>query len=141
VKLHHLDQWNTRRRALASLYDSALRDAPGIHLPVTAPEREHVYHQYVIRCAERDALKAHLEGRGIAAGLHYPHPLHLQPAFAHLGYRAGEFPNAEAAAREGLSLPLYPELSDTAAAEVGDAVRAWATHAPQARAASPNSPE
>jgi dTDP-4-amino-4,6-dideoxygalactose transaminase len=140
VKLRYLDQWNTRRRALAGLYDNALRDAPGIHLPVTAPEREHVYHQYVIRCHERDALKAHLEGCGIAAGLHYPRPLHLQPAFAHLGHRAGEFPNAEAVARDGLSLPLYPELSDTAAAEVGNVVRAWATHAPRARAATPSSP-
>jgi dTDP-4-amino-4,6-dideoxygalactose transaminase len=111
-----------------------------MHVPVTAPEREHVYHQYVIRCPERDALKAHLEARGIAAGVHYPHPLHLQLAFAHLGYRAGEFPHAEAAAREGLSLPLYPEMSDSAAAEVGDAVRTWATRAARARAATPSSP-
>jgi dTDP-4-amino-4,6-dideoxygalactose transaminase len=139
VKLRHLEQWNTRRRALAALYDGALRAAPGIHLPVTAAEREHVYHQYVIRCPERDALKAHLEASGIAAGLHYPHPLHLQPAFAPFGYRAGDFPNAEAAARDGLSLPLYPEMSDTAVAEVADAVCAWATRAARARAATPSS--
>lgn len=135
VKLRRLDQWNARRRALAHLYDSGLRDVPGIRLPITAAEREHVYHLYVIRCAERDALKAHLEACGIAAGLHYPRPLHLQPAFAHLGYRAGEFPHAEAAAREVLALPLYPEMSDSATAEVADAVRAWATAPRQAVAA------
>jgi len=136
VKLRRLEQWNARRRALAGLYDRALRDAPGIRLPVTAPEREHVYHLYVIRCHERDALKTHLEACGIAAGLHYPRPLHLQPAFAHLGYRAGDFPAAEAAAREVLALPLYPEMSDAAAAEVSDAVLAWSRHAPGARAAT-----
>jgi dTDP-4-amino-4,6-dideoxygalactose transaminase len=130
VKLRRLEQWNARRRALARLYDSALRDVPGMRLPDSAPEREHVYHLYVIRCRERDALRAHLEACGIAAGLHYPRALHLQPAFAHLGYRAGDFPEAEAAAREVLALPLYPELNDAAAAEVGDAVHAWATRVP-----------
>jgi dTDP-4-amino-4,6-dideoxygalactose transaminase len=126
VKLRHLEQWNARRRALAQMYDSALRDVPGISPPVTASGREHVYHLYVIRSGERDSLKRHLEACGIAAGLHYPLPLHLQPAFAHLGHRAGDFPVAEAAAREVLALPLYPELSDAAVAEVCDVIHAWA---------------
>jgi len=132
VKLRHLDEWNARRRALAQRYDSTLAGVPGIIVPVTAAAREHVYHLYVIRCRERDALKAHLESRGIATGVHYPIPLHLQPAFAHLGYRSGDFPVAETAAHEVLALPMYPEMSDAAATHVGDAVRAWATRAPAA---------
>jgi dTDP-4-amino-4,6-dideoxygalactose transaminase len=126
VKLRHLAQWNARRRAIARLYDDALGGLAGIRVPHTAPWCEPVYHLYVIRCAQRDALKAHLEAAGIAAGTHYPIPLHLLPAFAGLGYRPGDFPAAEAAAREVLALPMYPELSDAAVAQVCAAVRAWA---------------
>jgi len=130
VKLQHLDEWNARRRALARRYDSLLAGVPGVTVPVTAAEREHVYHLYVIRCHYRDALKAHLDSCGVATGVHYPIALHLQPAFVHLGHQAGEFPVAEAVAREVLALPLYPEMSDVAAMYISDAVRAWATVAP-----------
>jgi dTDP-4-amino-4,6-dideoxygalactose transaminase len=130
IKLRHLDDWNARRRAIATQYASQLRDVPGITPPVTASGREHVYHLYVIRCGDRDALRAHLSARGIATGIHYPVPLHLQPAFAQLGYRAGDFPVAEAATREVLALPIYPEMSDPAVADVCDAIRDWATQAP-----------
>ncbi len=126
LKLRHLDEWNTRRRQLAQLYDGRLRDVSGILLPVTAPGREHVYHQYVVRCGARDDLKAHLDACGIATGVHYPAPIHCQPAFADLGHRLGDFPAAESAAREVLALPMYPELSDQAVAQVCEAVRSWA---------------
>jgi dTDP-4-amino-4,6-dideoxygalactose transaminase len=132
VKLRHLDRWNARRQALAALYRRGLSGVPGIALPVAAPDREHVYHLFVIRCRQRDALKAYLETQGIVTGVHYPIPVHLQPAFADLGHGPGDFPAAEAAAREVLALPLYPELSDAAVAQVCNAVRAWAG-VPEAR--------
>jgi dTDP-4-amino-4,6-dideoxygalactose transaminase len=129
VKLRRLDQWNLRRRAVAARYRAELSDLPGIALPVVGAGREHVYHLFVVRCAERDTLQAHLAVAGITASVHYPVPLHLQPAFASLGYRTGDFPAAEAAAREVLALPIYPELSDEAVAAVCAAVRAWAESA------------
>jgi dTDP-3-amino-3,4,6-trideoxy-alpha-D-glucose transaminase len=125
VKLPHLDEWNARRQAIAATYRERLHDVPGITLPATALDRDHVYHLYVVCCAQRDALRAHLAEEGIATAIHYPRPLHLQEAFAGLGYRAGDFPVAERLAREVLALPLYPELNDTAVAAVCDAVRAW----------------
>jgi dTDP-4-amino-4,6-dideoxygalactose transaminase len=126
VKLSHLESWNARRQALATRYRRALADVPSIALPEVAADREHVYHLFVVRCRERDALQRYLNGCGIAAGVHYPAPIHSQPAFAFLGYRAGDFPAAETAAREVLALPLYPELADETVAAVCEAVRAWA---------------
>ena len=126
VKLRHLESWNARRQALAAQYCRALADVSSIALPAAAPDREHVYHLFVVRCRERDALYHYLIERGIAAGVHYPAPIHLQPAFAFLGHRAGDFPAAEAAAREVLALPLYPELTDEKVAAVCEAVRTWA---------------
>lgn len=125
VKLPYLDQWNARRQDLAAAYRRGLTGLAGLTLLETAADREHVYHLFVLRCRERDALRAHLTACGIATGIHYPAPLHLQPAFASLGYHAGDFPAAESAAREVLALPLYPELSDAAVAWVCDTVRAW----------------
>ena len=125
VKLRHLTAWNTRRRTLAAAYHRGLHDVAGISIAEPAPSCEHVYHLFVVRCRERDSLKAALEARGIAATVHYPLPVHLQPAFRHLGHAAGDFPVAEAAAREVLALPMYPELSEAAVAAVCDAVRAW----------------
>jgi dTDP-4-amino-4,6-dideoxygalactose transaminase len=127
VKLRHLDAWNARRQALAALYRQQLSGLPGLVLPATSPEREHVYHLFVVRCGARDALQAHLQTCGIAASVHYPRPVHLQPAFAELGYRAGDFPVAEAAAHEVLALPLYPELSDEQVTRICDAVRTFTT--------------
>lgn len=126
VKLRHVDAWNVRRQALAALYRQALADVPGIVLPEAAAGREHVYHLFVVRCRDRDALYRDLTAAGIAAGVHYATPLHLQRAFAFLQHRAGDFPAAESAAREVLALPLYPELRDEAVTAVCDTVRAWA---------------
>jgi dTDP-4-amino-4,6-dideoxygalactose transaminase len=131
IKLRHLDRWNTRRQALAAVYRSALSDVPGITLPVAAADRTHVYHLFVVRCRERDRLRAHLEAAGISTGVHYPLPLHRQAAFADLGHRSGDFPVAEAAAREVLALPLYPELSEETVAGVCDVIRTWAGAAAQ----------
>ncbi|MFI5395125.1 MAG: DegT/DnrJ/EryC1/StrS family aminotransferase [Candidatus Binatia bacterium] len=125
VKLPHLDRWNARRQALAAAYRRGLADLPGLSLPGTASDREHVYHLFVVRCRERGALQEHLDRCGIATGVHYPLPIHLQPAFASLGYRAGDFPASEAAAREVLALPMYPELTEEAVMWVCDMVRTW----------------
>lgn len=111
VQLPHLTAWNQRRRAIAHRYHDLLRDTP-LRLPHEAPWAQSVYHLYVVRHPARDRLKAHLEACGVGSALHYPHPLHLQKCFAHLGYEAGAFPVAERAARECLSLPIFPELTD-----------------------------
>jgi dTDP-4-amino-4,6-dideoxygalactose transaminase len=126
VKLRRLDEWNVRRRAIAAAYRAALADVPDVELPPAAAGCEHVYHLFVVRSGARDALRAHLAAAGISASVHYPLPLHLQAAFVSLGYRGGDFPAAEAAAREVLALPVYPELSDDAVEGVIAGVRAWA---------------
>jgi dTDP-4-amino-4,6-dideoxygalactose transaminase len=134
VKLRYLDRWNARRQSLAAAYRGALAGVPVIELPAVAAEREHVYHLFVVRCTRRGELQADLAAHGITATVHYPVPLHLQPAFADFGYRAGDCPAAEAAAREVLGLPLYPELTDEGLAKVCAAVRAWASGATAAEA-------
>jgi len=121
VKLTHLDAWNAQRHKLACIYDELLKDCDLI-LPSRPTDTTHVYHQYVIRCQERDHLKAFLAERGIYASIHYPVPVHLQPAYADLGYGQGSLPITEMAARQVLSLPLYPELSEDSARKVGQAV-------------------
>lgn len=110
VKLKRLDEWNMRRRQLANLYCELLSDTDLI-LPIQPETSNHVFHQFVIRHPQRDALKEYLKGRGIHSLIHYPVPVHLQPAYADLGYFLGSLPNTEIASREVLSLPLYPELS------------------------------
>jgi dTDP-4-amino-4,6-dideoxygalactose transaminase len=122
AKLRHLETWTERRRALARLYFEGLAGC-GVGLPEEQPYARAVYHLFVIRHPKRDSLMAALQDRGIGTLIHYPFPLHLQPAFASLGGRAGEFPVAERAAGEILSLPLYPEMSDAQASEVVTAVR------------------
>lgn len=109
VKLPYLDRWNEQRRRLAMLYTSGLR-VPQVTPPADPEDRRSVYHLYVIRTAEREALCAHLQAHGIETGIHYPVPLHLQPCFETLHYRRGDFPESERRAGEILSLPLYPEL-------------------------------
>jgi dTDP-4-amino-4,6-dideoxygalactose transaminase len=126
VKLRHLPAWTERRRALAALYGRELAGS-GLGLPEEQPYARAVYHLYVVRHPRRDALMAALRERGIATLVHYPIPLHLQPAFASLGGRSGDFPVAERAASEILSLPLYPEMSDEQARSVAAAVRELAT--------------
>jgi dTDP-4-amino-4,6-dideoxygalactose transaminase len=123
VKLKYLPQWTAQRRAVAGKYRQLLGDLEQVSLPKEMPYAKHVYHLFVIRARRRDDLKAFLEQKGIGTGLHYPIPLHLQKAFQHLGYKKGDFPVAEKAADEILSLPMYPELTDQQIEYVCDSIR------------------
>jgi dTDP-4-amino-4,6-dideoxygalactose transaminase len=123
VKLKRLDQWNAARRRLAKLYDASLAGT-AVGTPVVRAGSTHVYHLYVIESDERDALQAELERAGVATGIHYPLPLHLQPAFAYLAHREGDFPCSERMARRVLSLPMFPELSREQVLQVAALVRA-----------------
>lgn len=122
VKLRYLDAWNAARRSHARLYHTLLSDS-GVDLPTEAEGAESVYHLYVIRSAQRDALQAHLAAHGIATGIHYPLPLHQQRAFSDLGYGQGDFPVTEQCAARILSLPMYPELSRAMIEHTVDAIR------------------
>ncbi len=122
VKLTTLEASNQQRRALASAYRSKLRGVGDLVLPYEPPHRRSAYHLFVIRTHYRDELLAHLRAAGIGAGVHYPIPLHLQPAYAALGYRRGDLPVTEAWAQECLSLPLYPELTSEQLETVVEAV-------------------
>ncbi len=110
IKLRRLDAWNLRRRALAALYSECLAGIPGLALPSDDADATQVYHLYVVQTFKRDELRESLRQNGIATGLHYPLPVHLQKAFRFLGYKTGDFPVSERMASEVLSLPLYPEL-------------------------------
>ncbi|MBX5223507.1 MULTISPECIES: DegT/DnrJ/EryC1/StrS aminotransferase family protein [unclassified Rhizobium] len=110
VKLRHLEAWTEARRSHGRRYSSLLAGSPHLRTPVEVPERRHVYHVYAIRSHDRDGLQRVLTAEGIPSGLHYPIPVHLQKAHADLGYQVGDFPVSEAAAREVLSLPIYPEM-------------------------------
>jgi dTDP-4-amino-4,6-dideoxygalactose transaminase len=123
AKLPHLDRWNAARRTHAAAYGSCLAEVEGVTPPATDPANEHTFHQYTVRCTRRDQLVAGLKSRGVGCAVYYPTPLHLQPCFANLGYREGQFPEAERAAREVVSLPVYPELTPTQRDEVITAVR------------------
>jgi dTDP-4-amino-4,6-dideoxygalactose transaminase len=125
VKLKRLDAWNRVRRQHASLYNRLLADFDLVR-PSEADYAESIWHLYVIRSANRDALQAHLAAHGIATGIHYPIPIHLQPAYRNLGYRKGEFPVTEQYAAEILSLPMYAELSADAIAWVAEVIREFA---------------
>jgi dTDP-4-amino-4,6-dideoxygalactose transaminase len=123
AKLTRLAAGNAARRAAAARYDELLADLDVVR-PVTLPGNEHVWHLYVVQVPDRDRVLARLNEAGIGAGIHYPTPLHLTPAFAHLGYRAGAFPHAEAAAGRILSLPLHPHLTAVQQEEVVAALAA-----------------
>lgn len=110
VKLPHLDAWTRGRQAAADRYRQLLGSLP-IELPPPAPEGGHVYHLYVVRSPERDRIRGDLARMGIETGMHYPAPIHLLGAFDYLGYEEGTFPRAEAISREGLSLPMFPEIT------------------------------
>jgi dTDP-4-amino-4,6-dideoxygalactose transaminase len=110
IKLRYLEQWNTARRALAEEYNKRLAAIAGVSAPVEAADARHVYHLYVIRTEARDDLLDWLTRHGVHAGIHYPVPIHLQEACTDLGYKEGDFPVAERAAKEIISLPIYPEL-------------------------------
>lgn len=111
VKLKHLENWTHERRRVAHRYHELLADTQ-LQLPREADYAESAYHLYVVRHPKRDELKKHLEANGVGCALHYPVSLHMQKCYAHLGYKEGSFPVAEKAARECLSLPIYPELID-----------------------------
>jgi dTDP-4-amino-4,6-dideoxygalactose transaminase len=121
VKLRHLLLWTENRRALAGRYTGLLQDAEA-RLPIERPGCRHVFQLYTIRTSERDKLRTALEAEGIQSAVHYPIPAHLQPAFSNLGYKAGDFPVSEQAAREVLSLPLFPEMTHEQVATVARAV-------------------
>jgi dTDP-4-amino-4,6-dideoxygalactose transaminase len=122
VKLRHLDTWNESRRSLANSYRSQL-EGFGPRLLTEQAERTSVHHIFPVFSEQRDDLRQHLEAAGISTGIHYPIPVHLQRAYRHLGYRAGDLPEAERASRQTLSLPMYPELSEDAVAVVADSIR------------------
>ena len=125
AKLPHLSHWSAGRRANAAYYDSAFADIPEIVTPYIDPENESIFNQYTIRVERRDALQAFLKEKGIGSAIYYPLPLHLQPCFQYLGYREGQCPVAEAAAKSVLSIPVFPELTSAQLDEVVGTVRAF----------------
>jgi dTDP-4-amino-4,6-dideoxygalactose transaminase len=114
AKLPHLDEWTAARQRVAARYDELFQDVQGIEIPYRAPDRTHIFHQYTIRVLDgrRDKLHDLLKAQGIGTFIYYPLPLHLQECFQELGYREGDLPRAEAASREVLSLPVFPELTE-----------------------------
>jgi dTDP-4-amino-4,6-dideoxygalactose transaminase len=115
VKLKHLAQWTDARRRHAALYRELVGQAglgQEVRPPIELQEYFHVYNQFTIRVPDRDELREFLKRNGIPTEIYYPVPLHVQPAFEYLGYRPGDFPQSEAASREVLALPIYPELTD-----------------------------
>ncbi|MFN2462145.1 MAG: DegT/DnrJ/EryC1/StrS family aminotransferase [Candidatus Velthaea sp.] len=123
VKLPHLARWTLARRAVAERYRTLLADVPGVVAPQETPGTTAVYHQFTIRVSDRDDVQAELQRAGVQTMVYYPVPLHLQAVHANLGYAEGSFPHAERAAREVLSLPMFPELRPDVQQRVVDAVR------------------
>jgi dTDP-4-amino-4,6-dideoxygalactose transaminase len=122
VKLKHLDDWNTTRRKHAAVYRRELGDT-GLRLLTDRPGYESVHHVFPVFTEQRDSLRQQLLEAGVSTGLHYPIPVHLQPAYSFLGYKEGDLLETERACREVLSLPMYPELADEAVLSVADSVR------------------
>jgi dTDP-4-amino-4,6-dideoxygalactose transaminase len=122
VKLRHLSNWQRARQSHAAEYSRLLSQIPGVMPPIAPEGYEHVYHQFTIRIEQRDALQKFLNERKIGSTIYYPYPLHLQPLYASLGHKPGDFPHSERAAREVLSLPMYPELRKEQIARVVEAV-------------------
>jgi dTDP-4-amino-4,6-dideoxygalactose transaminase len=125
VKLATLETGNQRRRDLAAAYNRHLAGVGDLVLPSDTPNRRSVFHLYVARTGHRNALRKHLAERGIETGYHYPIPLHLQPAYAHLGYRRGQLPVSEAWADTCISLPIYPELTDEQQDHIVEGVKSF----------------
>jgi dTDP-4-amino-4,6-dideoxygalactose transaminase len=124
VKLRHLAKWNESRRALAHRYHELLAEAKdAIAIPMEASWTKGVYHLYVVRVQGREALQAALAEAGIGTGIHYPIPLHLQKAYAHLNHKQGDFPVTERVAAEIVSLPMYPQLKESQQDEVGRKIK------------------
>jgi dTDP-4-amino-4,6-dideoxygalactose transaminase len=121
VKLRHLDKWNDLRRAHAARYNELLSES-GLTLPREMAYARHVYHLYVVQSEGRDQLQQTLSEQGVQTGIHYPIPIHLQPAYASLGYSRGDFPEAERQAERVLSLPMFPELTEEQLKRVAEAI-------------------
>lgn len=132
VKLRHLDAWNAARHAHAASYRRLLASAP-VELVSEMPYGRPVYHLFPLLAPARDALQAHLKGQGIATGIHYPIPVHLQAAHQDLGYTAGDFPVSERTSRETLSLPMYPELGEAAIETVAKSIFEFYANGPGRR--------
>lgn len=122
VKLRHLDAWNAHRRALAKRYHAALSELSAVELPEEAPFAHHVYHLYVLRVEDRAELADRLRAEDIESAVQYPHPLHLVPAFSHLGYGRGDFPHCERICDQLLSLPMFPDMTFEQVDRVADAI-------------------
>jgi dTDP-4-amino-4,6-dideoxygalactose transaminase len=122
VKLRHLEGWTEARRTCAARYTELLRGS-GVQTPAERSGVRHVFHLYAVRTRQREALQQSLRAEGVQTGIHYPIPVHLQPAHADLGHMAGDFPYSEAAAAEVLSLPMYPELTPVQQRQVAEAVK------------------
>ena len=127
VKLRHLAEWQKARRAHAGTYGRFLLGIPGVAPPIVPENYEHVFHQYTIRVEQRDALQQTLAARKIGSSVYYPVPLHLQEIYSSLGHKAGDFPHAEHAAKEVLSLPMYPELRPEQITRVAETVAEFVT--------------
>lgn len=125
AKLKHLEKWSAARRAHATYYDRAFADLSGVKTPFIDPRNESIYNQYTLRVEKRDRLQEQLKVKGIGNSIYYPLPLHLQPCFEYLGYKQGAFPESERAAKEVISLPVYPELTRSQQDEVIDVVRGF----------------
>jgi dTDP-4-amino-4,6-dideoxygalactose transaminase len=124
VKLKRLEAWTEARRAAGKRYDTLFAGS-GVPTPAVMPWARHVYHIYAIRTTQRAEMQAALNAAGVQSGIHYPIPVHLLPAYADLGYKAGDFPHSEEAANTVLSLPMYPELTAPMQEQVVAAVRAF----------------
>jgi dTDP-4-amino-4,6-dideoxygalactose transaminase len=131
VKLRHLNDWTEQRRLNAERYQKLFANSVAANrlvLPIDPDRMRHVYNQFTVRCAERDPLREHLQREGVPTEIYYPYPLHLQPAFGYLGYKEGSLPHAEAVAREVLSLPVYPELTEDQQQVIVSAVARFFDH-------------
>jgi dTDP-4-amino-4,6-dideoxygalactose transaminase len=128
AKLPHLEKWSAARRRNAAYYDATFADMDEVRTPYVDPHNVSIYNQYTIRAKRRDDLQEHLKKKGIGHSVYYPLPLHLQPCFEYLEYREGECPESERAAKEVVSLPIYPELTEAQLDEVAGAVREFYGH-------------
>jgi dTDP-4-amino-4,6-dideoxygalactose transaminase len=124
VKMKYIEGWTESRRSHAAQYSKLLADTP-FNPPQTPADLRHVFHVYAVRHPKRDALQAYLTEKGVSTGIHYPVPVHLQKCFAELGHKAGDFPHAEQAAAETLSLPMFPELKPEQIEQVAAALKSW----------------
>ncbi|GAC1446550.1 MAG: DegT/DnrJ/EryC1/StrS family aminotransferase [Pyrinomonadaceae bacterium] len=135
VKLPHLKSWNEARAAHAAKYRELLQDVEGIGMQKCLPDVGHVHHLFMIETEHRAELQKHLAATGVDTGIHYPIPVHLQKAYSHLGYKEGDFPNAEYLAKRILSLPMFAELTDAQIEHVTDGIRAFYEQRAASRAA------